>query len=58
MVTFMARRLLLAVFTIIAISILSFTIIHLPPGDYVSTYIAQIAANGGPATTPPFGEML
>src|SRR5258708_13449714 len=47
MVTFMARRLLLAAFTIIAISILSFLIIHLPPGDYVTTYIAQIASSGG-----------
>src|SRR5438132_13357584 len=47
MVTFMARRLLLAVFTVIAISILSFLIIHLPPGDYVTTYIAQIVSSGG-----------
>src|SRR5206468_13083330 len=47
MVSFMVRRLILAVFTTIAISILSFLIIHLPPGDYVTTYIAQQAANGG-----------
>ena len=47
MVSFMARRLILAVFTVIAISILSFLIIHLPPGDYVTTYIAQIASSGG-----------
>src|SRR5947207_3899624 len=47
MVRFMVRRLILAVFTTIAISILSFLIIHLPPGDYVTTYIAQIASSGG-----------
>ncbi|MBV9358688.1 MAG: ABC transporter permease [Chloroflexi bacterium] len=47
MLTYLARRLVLAVFTVIAISILSFIIIHLPPGDYVTTYIAQMAANGG-----------
>lgn len=47
MVSFMVRRLVLAVLTVIAISILSFVIIHLPPGDYVTTYISQIAANGG-----------
>ncbi|MDQ6669544.1 MAG: ABC transporter permease [Chloroflexota bacterium] len=47
MLSFMARRLMLAVFTTIAISILSFLIIHLPPGDYVTTYIAQIASSGG-----------
>src|SRR5437016_3078258 len=47
MLSFMVRRLILAVFTVIAISILSFLIIHLPPGDYVTTYIAQIASSGG-----------
>jgi peptide/nickel transport system permease protein len=47
MVTFIVRRLVMAVFTTVAISILSFIIIHLPPGDYVTTYVAQIAASGG-----------
>src|SRR5436305_14176988 len=47
MVSFMVRRLMLALYTIIAISILSFLIIHLPPGDFVTTYIANQAANGG-----------
>jgi peptide/nickel transport system permease protein len=47
MVSFIVRRLVLAVFTTVAISILSFIIIHLPPGDYVTTYVAQIAASGG-----------
>src|SRR5438552_2681878 len=47
MVTFMVHRLLLAVFTVIAISMLSFLIIHLPPGDFVTTYVANQAANGG-----------
>jgi peptide/nickel transport system permease protein len=45
--SFIVRRLVLAVFTVIAISILTFIIIHLPPGDYVTTYVAQIAASGG-----------
>ncbi|MBV9544061.1 MAG: ABC transporter permease, partial [Chloroflexi bacterium] len=47
MAGYIARRLVLAVFTIVAISILSFMIIHLPPGDYVTSYIAQMAASGG-----------
>jgi peptide/nickel transport system permease protein len=47
MVGYIAQRLVLAAFTIVAISILSFIIIHLPPGDYVTSYIAQMAANGG-----------
>ncbi len=37
---------MLAVFTVWAISILSFAIIQLPPGDYVDAYIAQLAASG------------
>ena len=46
MLTFVVRRLLLAGLTIVFISILSFIIIHLPPGDYVDAYIAQLSASG------------
>jgi peptide/nickel transport system permease protein len=46
-VSYIGRRLILAAFTIVAISMLSFLIIHLPPGDYVSSYVAQMAASGG-----------
>lgn len=35
---------------LLAISILSFTIIQLPPGDYVSTYIAKLKLQGTDAT--------
>jgi peptide/nickel transport system permease protein len=43
---YIVRRFVLSLFTIFAISILSFTIIQLPPGDYVDSYIAQLAASG------------
>ena len=46
MIGYLIRRLLLALFTIVAISILSFAIIQLPPGDYVDAYIAQMSASG------------
>jgi len=46
MLGYIIRRLLLAVVTIIFISILSFIIIQLPPGDYVDSYIAQLSASG------------
>jgi peptide/nickel transport system permease protein len=36
----------MAVFTTAAISMLSFAIIQLPPGDFVDTYIAQLEASG------------
>jgi peptide/nickel transport system permease protein len=47
---YVGRRALLAVFTVWAISVLSFAIIHLPPGDYVTSYIAQMAAMGSVVT--------
>ena len=46
MLGYIGRRVLLAVFTVWAISVLSFTIIQLPPGDYVTAYIAQMATMG------------
>jgi peptide/nickel transport system permease protein len=46
LLAYIGRRALLAVFTVWAISMLSFAIIQLPPGDYVTSYIAQMAAMG------------
>ena len=47
MLTYLVGRLLLAAMTIVFISILSFVIIQLPPGDYITSYIAQMSASGG-----------
>jgi peptide/nickel transport system permease protein len=47
MLAYLARRLLLAILTIWAVSVLSFVIIQLPPGDYLTSYIAQMSAAGG-----------
>jgi len=44
--SYIVRRLLLAVLTSWAISVLAFVIIQLPPGDYVTAYIAQMTASG------------
>jgi peptide/nickel transport system permease protein len=46
-VAYLVHRLFLAVLTIWAISILSFVIIQLPPGDYITSYIAQMSESGG-----------
>ncbi|MBI2941285.1 MAG: ABC transporter permease [Chloroflexi bacterium] len=46
MLSYIVRRLLLSVLTVWAVSMLSFAIIQLPPGDYVSAYIAQMQAMG------------
>ena len=46
MLNYLARRLLLAALTSWAISVLAFVIIQLPPGDYVTAYIAQMTSSG------------
>jgi peptide/nickel transport system permease protein len=43
---YIVRRLLLAVLTSWAVSVLAFVIIQLPPGDYVTAYIAQMTSSG------------
>lgn len=46
MIAYIVRRLILAILTIWAITVLSFIIIQLPPGDYVTSYIASMSASG------------
>ena len=43
---YLIHRLLLMVPTLIAISILVFIIIQLPPGDYLSSYVAELQSQG------------
>lgn len=44
--TFIIKRLLLLIPTLIFISIVSFAIIQLPPGDYLTSYIQALEATG------------
>ena len=46
MLVFIIRRILLSLLTIFAVSIISFGIIQLPPGDYVSSYVARLLQQG------------
>jgi peptide/nickel transport system permease protein len=46
MLAYIGRRIVLAIFTVWAVSVLAFTIIQLPPGDYITSYIAQMASTG------------
>src|ERR671910_2154102 len=46
MLSYLIRRVLLALFTCWAISVLAFAIIQLPPGDFVDAYIANLSASG------------
>lgn len=46
MIQYILRRILLTIPTIVAISIISFILIQLPPGDWLSTHIARLAETG------------
>src|SRR5512138_295881 len=46
MIAFLARRLILAVLTVWAVSVLAYVVIQLPPGDYITSYIAQMSSSG------------
>lgn len=47
MIEYIIRRLLLAIPTLFLISVISFVVIQLPPGDFLTSYIAQIRAEEG-----------
>jgi peptide/nickel transport system permease protein len=47
MLRFVLRRLGFGIFTMWAISVLTFLIIQLPPGDFASVYLARLGESGG-----------
>jgi len=46
MLAYLAQRILLMVPTLFGISLITFIIIQLPPGDYLTTYMAELEAQG------------
>ncbi len=46
MLDYLVRRLLVMIPTLIAVSVITFIIIQLPPGDYLSTLIAEMESQG------------
>jgi len=46
MISFIIRRIIYIIPTLFLISVVSFTIIQLPPGDYLTSYIAQLSQTG------------
>jgi peptide/nickel transport system permease protein len=46
MLQYIARRFVILIPTIVVVSIISFALIQLPPGDYLTTYIASLEAGG------------
>ena len=53
---FIAKRLVIMVPTMVIISILSFIIIQLPPGDYLTTLIISLEEEGGEASEQQLQE--
>ncbi|MCC6805274.1 MAG: ABC transporter permease [Anaerolineae bacterium] len=51
MLNFIIRRLVTAVLTLWAISVMSFIIIQLPPGDFLTSYVANLAQMGTTVTS-------
>lgn len=49
MLRYIARRLAILVPTLVAISVVTFVVIQLPPGDYLTTMTAQIQSRGDAA---------
>jgi peptide/nickel transport system permease protein len=48
MLTYLVHRILIMIPTLIAISIVIFTIINLPQGNYFTTYVAELQESGEP----------
>ncbi|WP_375573230.1 ABC transporter permease [Ahrensia marina] len=47
MLRYIARRILLMIPTLILISLVTFIVVQLPPGDYLNAYVAQLTQEGG-----------
>ena len=46
MLSYIGRRLLMTIPTLFMVALISFVIMDLPPGDYVTRYVAQLEASG------------
>jgi peptide/nickel transport system permease protein len=46
MVGYIAKRVLMMIPTLIVISVISFAVIQLPPGDYLTSYVAALRSQG------------
>lgn len=46
MIAFLGRRVLAMILTMLALSVVVFVVIQLPPGDFVTSYIARISGSG------------
>ncbi len=57
MLTYLARRAVIGLVTCVAISVVTFIIIRLPPGDFVDAYLANLASSGSTVTAAQAAAM-
>ena len=57
MLQYLVRRVVVAIITIWAISVVSFIVIQLPPGDFVTTYV-EIQVGGPAMMGTPAGQVI
>ena len=50
MLRFLIKRLISLIITLFAVSIVAFAIIQLPPGDFLTSYLTNLAADGETAS--------
>ncbi len=55
---FILRRFIYAIFTVWIISLITFAVIQLPPGDYVSFMVTQMISSGMDELPPGFEDQL
>lgn len=55
---FILRRLGYMIFTVWVVSLISFAVIQLPPGDFVTTMVGRLAAAGGSTSVPQLEQQL
>ncbi len=58
MVQYIARRSAYMIFTIFIISVISFVVIQLPPGDYVSNLVSRMYATGTKQVPKEYEQMM
>ncbi len=58
MIRYLARRFAYMVFTVWVVTLISFAIIQLPPGDYVTSLVSQIMRTSQRALTPEYEQQL
>ncbi len=58
MLQYLARRVAYMILTVWVISLVSFAVIQLPPGDFVETMVGRLAAAGGSASIPQLEQQL